>query len=66
MFNGQITRIFSEKFDMYLGVENALSYTQQHPIVDAQNPFGTYFDSSMVWAPIFGRMFYIGLRYTLK
>jgi outer membrane receptor for ferrienterochelin and colicins len=66
MINAQITRIFSEKFDMYLGVENALSYTQQHPIVDAQNPFGTYFDSSMVWAPIFGRMFYIGLRYTLK
>jgi outer membrane receptor for ferrienterochelin and colicins len=66
MFNGQITRIFSEKFDVYLGVENALSYTQHHPIVDAQNPFGTYFDSSMVWAPIFGRMVYVGLRYTIK
>lgn len=66
LFNMQITRIFSEKFNVYIGVENALNYTQHHPILDAHNPFGTYFDSSMIWAPIFGRMVYFGLRYTIK
>jgi hypothetical protein len=49
-----------------VGVENALNYTQHHPILDAENPFGTYFDSSMIWAPVFGRMAYFGLRYTIK
>ena len=66
LFNGQITRIFSEKFDMYLGVENILNYRQDNAILAADDPFGSYFDSSIVYAPIFGRMLYLGLRYTIK
>lgn len=66
MFNAQITRIFSETFDVYLGVENILNYTQDKPILSSSNPNSAFFDSSIVWAPIFGRMAYIGLRFTIK
>ncbi len=64
--NAQATRIFSEKFEAYIGVENLLDYRQKNPILSNQNPSSPYFDSSIVWAPIFGRMFYFGLRYTIK
>lgn len=66
MFSGQVTRVFSEKFDMYLGVENITNYKQSNPILSFDNPSSPYFDSSIVWAPIFGRMIYAGLRYTIK
>ena len=66
LFNAQITRIFSEKFNAYVGVENILNYTQPNPILAYDNPSSPFFDSSMVWAPIFGRMIYFGLRYTIK
>ncbi len=46
--------------------ENIGNYTQTHPIVDAQNPFGNNFDASLIWAPIFGRMFYTGVRFDLE
>lgn len=65
-FNGQVTRIFSEKLEMYAGVENILDYKQDNPILSSNDPTGPYFDSSIVWAPIFGRMAYFGLRYTIK
>lgn len=59
--NAQITRRF-KKFDIYLGGENLTDFVQKRPILDATNPFSNYFDSSMIWGPIFGRMFYAGIR----
>ena len=47
-------------------IENVLNYRQENPIIDADNPFGTEFDASMVWGPIFGRNIYAGFRWTLK
>ena len=41
------------------------NYTQKRPIVDSENPFGPDFDTSQIYAPIFGRMFYVGLRWNL-
>jgi len=61
----QITRKFKH-FDVYAGSENLTDYTQMHPIVDAANPFGPNFDASMIWGPISGRMFYAGIRLTIK
>jgi outer membrane receptor for ferrienterochelin and colicin len=55
-----------KKFEIYVGVENALDVKQSGPIVSSSNPFGNYFDASMVWGPIYGRMFYGGLRYKIK
>jgi outer membrane receptor for ferrienterochelin and colicin len=64
--NGQITKVFNSKWEIYLGGENILNYKQSNPILSAQDPFSAEFDASMVWAPIFGRMIYGGLRFTIQ
>ena len=51
---------------MYIGGENRGNYKQEKPILGADNPFGTSFDSSIVYAPIFGQMYYAGLRFKVK
>ena len=66
LLNGQLTRTFGKKLDAYLGVENALNYRQVNPILSSENPYSEYFDSALIWAPIFGRMIYLGFRFTLK
>ncbi|MEL7532910.1 MAG: TonB-dependent receptor, partial [Bacteroidota bacterium] len=66
LVNGQITKTWREKFDLYLGVENLLNFTQENPILASDQPFSRYFDSSLVWGPIFGRNVYLGLRYNIK
>ena len=65
MINAQISRVFSPKFEIYLGAENLLSYKQDTPILGADNPYGSFFDSTMIYAPIMGARIYTGLRYTL-
>ena len=62
LLNSQITRVFSNKFEMYIGGENIGGYTQSNPILGGY-PFGTDFDTSIVYAPIHGALFYIGLRF---
>jgi hypothetical protein len=42
------------------------NYKQLNPIVGAEDPFGSTFDTSLVYAPIFGKMFYAGLRFKLN
>ena len=66
LLNMQITRVFSTRFEVYLGGENLGNYKQLNPIVGSENPFGTTFDTSLVYAPIFGKMFYAGLRFKLN
>lgn len=63
--NAQVTRAF-KKWEFYIGAENMLNYIQQNQIIDSANPFGNYFDSSMIWGPIMGRVIYSGLRFTIK
>ena len=64
--NAQVSKNWKEKLEVYVGVENFLNNTQEDPIVASDDPFGPYFDSSMVWGPIFGRNIYAGVRYTLR
>lgn len=52
--------------DIYVGVENLGNFFQQDAIIDSRDPFGPYFDASLVWGPISGRMFYLGWRYKIK
>jgi outer membrane receptor protein involved in Fe transport len=66
LFNGQLTRVFSKVFEVYIGAENIGNYKQKPVIVDAEDPYSPYFDSGLIWGPIFGREWYIGFRYTLK
>jgi copper chaperone CopZ/outer membrane cobalamin receptor len=63
--NAQVSKTFGGNFDVYLGVENLFGVVQENPILGAEDPFGTYFDSSLIWGPIFGRTTYLGVRYTL-
>ncbi len=66
LVNAQITRTFSSTFEIYVGGENIGNYKQQNPILGSDAPFGTYFDSSIVYAPVFGQMYYAGLRFKIK
>jgi len=65
LMNAQITKVFSNAFEIYLGGENLTNFRQDRAIVGAEDPFGPYFDTTTVYGPIFGRMFYIGLRYKI-
>ncbi|MDR2774859.1 MAG: TonB-dependent receptor [Tannerella sp.] len=49
-------------FDIYLGVENILAYTQKDPVRNWETPFGRDFDASMIWGPLWGRRIYAGIR----
>ncbi len=66
LVNAQITRTFSSTFEIYVGGENIGNYKQPNPILGSDAPFGTYFDSSIVYAPVFGQMYYAGLRFKIK
>lgn len=61
-----LTKIKKTDFNIYLGVENALDFKQANPVISAADPFNKYFDASMVWGPIYGRMLYAGLRLKIK
>jgi len=63
--NGQITKVFSDAFEIYIGAENITNATQKNPIVSSENPFGSNFDTTFIYGPIFGSTYYTGLRYKL-
>ncbi|QPH41787.1 TonB-dependent receptor [Pedobacter endophyticus] len=64
--SAQVTKQFGDKWDVYVGAENLTNFKQQNPIVSADQPFSPYFDGSMVWGPIYGRMVYVGMRFRIK
>jgi outer membrane receptor for ferrienterochelin and colicin len=64
--NVQVTRQFVRYWDVYTGVENLTGFTQKDRIIDPTEPFGKYFDASIVWGPVVGRMVYAGMRFKIK
>ena len=66
VMNAQISKNWQDKFEIYLGAENLLNYRQEDPIISNEDPFGPYFDSSLIWGPVFGRNVYMGLRYKIQ
>jgi hypothetical protein len=64
--NAQITKVFSDQFGLYVGGENITNVRQHNPILGAENPFGPNFDSTFVYGPVFGGMYYAGLRFKLN
>lgn len=66
LMNAQATKVFNEKFEIYVGGENLTNFRQNNPVLSAENPFGSNFDTSIVYAPIMGRMFYAGFRYKIN
>ncbi len=65
LMNSQVTKVFNEHFEIYIGGENLTNFTQNNPVLAADDPFGANFDTSIVYAPIMGRMFYGGFRFKL-
>lgn len=66
LMNAQVTHSFSPVFEVYVGGENITNYRQQDAIVGADDAFGSYFDSSMIYGPVFGAMYYAGLRFKIE
>ena len=68
LMNAQVSKTLGKKhpFELYFGGENLSNYFQKDPIIAADQPFSQYFDASLVWGPVSGRLFYTGIRYKLK
>ena len=66
LLNAQITKAFKKGVEIYLGMENIANFRQNNPILASEDPFGSNFDASLIWGPVFGRNTYAGFRYTLK
>ncbi|MEZ5009100.1 MAG: TonB-dependent receptor [Chitinophagales bacterium] len=62
----QVSKFFDNGIEIYVGGENITNYRQPNPIIGADDPFGDRFDTSQVWGPIVGGIFYGGFRYYLK
>jgi outer membrane receptor for ferrienterochelin and colicin len=65
LVNTQVTRSFVAGLDVYVGVENLFGFRQNQTILDPENPNGRYFDTSLVWGPVAGRMVYAGVRWKI-
>jgi outer membrane receptor for ferrienterochelin and colicins len=65
--NAQATYIMNGRTEIYGGAENLTNVRQSNAIIGAWEPFdGPYFDASQVYQPLFGRIFFIGFRYSLE
>ncbi|MBS1512313.1 MAG: carboxypeptidase-like regulatory domain-containing protein [Bacteroidetes bacterium] len=67
LMNAQVSKSLGRKhpFEIYVGSENITNYIQHDAIIAANQPFGPYFDASLVWGPVTGRMLYAGWRWKL-
>jgi outer membrane receptor for ferrienterochelin and colicins len=63
--NVQIARTLFAGLEFYVGAENLFDFRQDDPILDPAAPASPYFDASLVWGPLGGRMVYAGLRWGL-
>jgi outer membrane cobalamin receptor len=65
LINTQLTYLPKPNLELYVGAENLNDIRQDNPIQSVDQPFSSFFDSSLVYAPVYGRMMYIGVRYNL-
>ncbi len=63
--SAQITRWFRH-FSIYLGGENLTGFKQKNPIINASNPWSKHFDPTLIYGPVHGMMFYIGIRFNME
>ncbi len=66
LVNFQVGKKLFERLEVYAGVENLFDFKQEQPIIASQDPFGPWFDASLIWGPVFGRKLYGGLRFRIK
>ncbi len=65
VMNAQITKYF-KRWSVYVGAENITNFIQHDPIIAADDPFGEYFDATMIWGPVHGRKIYAGFRFAIN
>jgi hypothetical protein len=53
-------------WELYAGGENLTSSLQRYQAIAPNDPFGPYFDASLIWGPTNKAMGYAGLRWTPK
>ena len=63
--NVQLTRWFRH-LSVYIGGENLTNFRQKNPIVHAHHPWTSQFDPTLVYGPVEGAMFYVGVRFHLE
>lgn len=63
--SAQITRWFRH-WSIYIGGENMTNFKQKNPIVGSTNPWGNNFDSTLIWGPVHGAVYYVGIRFNLE
>ena len=66
LVNLQVGKTLFDRLELYAGIENLFGFVQEDPILAGEDPFGPYFDASLVWGPVFGRKFYGGLRFRIN
>lgn len=59
--SAQVTRFFRH-WSIYAGGENLTGFKQENAIISAANPWSPDFDATMIYGPVHGAMFYIGVR----
>lgn len=59
--SAQVTRFF-RYWSIYVGGENLTNFRQKNPIIGADQPWSNNFDSTMVWGPVHGAIYYFGIR----
>ncbi len=64
--NVQVSKAFTDVFEVYMGGENLTNYMQHDAILGASDPFGPKFDASLIWGPMMGRNIYAGMRFKIK
>ncbi len=64
--SAQVGKQLGKNWDVYLGAENLTGYTQKNLFISGNQPFSPYFDGSIVWGPVNGRVLYAGMRFTIK
>ena len=65
ILNAQVMRLFRWG-SIYAGGENLTGTYQEHSIIDAANPWGGNFDSTLIWGPLEKAMFYAGIRFKFQ
>ncbi len=65
ILNAQVTYRW-QNISVYAGGENLTGYIQKDPILNPDSPFEEGFDGSMIWGPLMGRKFYMGVRYAIE
>ena len=60
--NIHINKRVRKWIELYAGIENIFNNMQMDPIIAASEPFGPYFDASLIWGPTMGRNIYAGIR----